>query len=425
MSAKTQPWDTAYEVKAVILLSLAFGLVGLDRFMIFPMFPAIMKDLHFTYQNLGEIAGVLSIAWGIAALFAGRLSDLFGRRRVVLITVTVFSVLVGISGLATSLITMLLLRAVMGFADGAYTAPSIAATMEASKPSRQGQNIGIEQMMLPLFGQALAPLLVTNLLHVMDWRWIFVLVTPFGFTVAYMLFRVLKSPAELAHVEHTVVHDPSAHKWTDVFQYRNIILNIMAMIVLLTCQITLGAMLPSYLVDYLHLSVPSMGFVLSSIGFGGAAGALVLAPLSDRLGRKPVMLISSLCAALSLYLFIQTGASPDLLFGLMFVMQFFTYSLVALTVGPISAESVPPALMATAPGVVVCIGEIFGGGGVPIIGGFVAQHYGIQYIPYLALAGVLAAFSNSLFLRETAPARLKDTTREAGVSVPQPQAPEI
>jgi predicted MFS family arabinose efflux permease len=178
-------------------------------------------------------------------------------------------------------------------------------------------------------------------------------------------------------------------------------------------------------VDYLHLSVPSMGLVLSSIGFGGAAGALVLAPLSDRLGRKPVMLISSLCAAVSLYLFIHTGASPDLLFGLMFVMQFFTYSLVALTVGPISAESVPPALMATAPGVVVCIGEIFGGGGVPIIGGFVAQHYGIQYIPYLALAGVLAAFFNSGFLRETAPARLKDTTPEAGVPVLQPQAPEI
>lgn len=283
MSATTKPWDTAYEAKAVILLSLAFGLVGLDRFMIFPMFPAIMKDLHFTYQNLGEIAGVLSMAWGIAALFAGRLSDLFGRRRVVLVTVTAFSLLVGISGLATSLITMLMLRAVMGFADGAYTAPSIAATMEASKPSRQGQNIGFEQMMLPLFGQALAPLLVTNLLHVMDWRWIFALVTPFGLTVAYLLFRVLKTPQELAHVEHTVVHDHSRHKWTDVFRYRNILLNILAMIFLLTCQITLGAMLPSYLVDYLHLSVQQMGFVQSSIGFGGAAGALVLAPLSDRL----------------------------------------------------------------------------------------------------------------------------------------------
>ena len=41
-------WDTSYEWKAVTLLALGFGLVGLDRWLIAPLFPAIMKDLHLT-----------------------------------------------------------------------------------------------------------------------------------------------------------------------------------------------------------------------------------------------------------------------------------------------------------------------------------------------------------------------------------------
>ena len=46
-------WDVNYEWKAVALLSLGFGLVGLDRFMILPMFPVIMKDLELNYQDVG------------------------------------------------------------------------------------------------------------------------------------------------------------------------------------------------------------------------------------------------------------------------------------------------------------------------------------------------------------------------------------
>src|ERR1035438_3368030 len=38
-------WDTSYEWKVVTLLGLGFGLVGLDRWIIAPLFPAMMKDL--------------------------------------------------------------------------------------------------------------------------------------------------------------------------------------------------------------------------------------------------------------------------------------------------------------------------------------------------------------------------------------------
>jgi len=47
--------DSRYEVKAVGLLALGFGMVGLDRFIINPLFPAMQKELGLNYQELGLI----------------------------------------------------------------------------------------------------------------------------------------------------------------------------------------------------------------------------------------------------------------------------------------------------------------------------------------------------------------------------------
>ena len=400
-------WDTAYEAKAVALLSLGFGLVGLDRYMILPMFPTIMRALHLGYQNLGEITGALSLAWGLSALFVGRLSDLVGRRRVVMVSIVVFSLLVGISGLATGLATLLLVRALMGLADGAFAVPSIVATLEASKPSRHGLNLGIQQMVLPLLGLALAPIIVTQLLQTISWRWIFLMVTPFGLIVAFALHRVLRAPTARADLAHTAVHDTAPHRWLDLFAYRNVMHNMVGMLCWLTCMIVTSALLPSYLIDHLHLGLRQMGFVVSAAGFGGTAGCVIMPMISDRIGRKPVMLICAAGAAFALLAFMRVGPSPGLLFALLLATHFFNYPLITLTVGPISTESVPVKLMASASGLVICTGEIFGGGIAPIAAGFVAQRFGIQTILPLAIGGLAVGFINSCFLRETAPLPLR------------------
>ncbi|WP_367848335.1 MFS transporter [Rhodoferax sp. WC2427] len=398
-------WDISYEWKAVTLLCLGFGLVGIDRFMILPLFPVISQELHLNYQDLGQITGVLSIAWGLASIFMGNLSDRLGHRKVLIPAVIVFSLLAGFSGLATGVVSMMAIRALMGLAEGAFTPVSIVATLDASKPSRQGMNIGIQQMALPLFGLGIAPVLVTQLLKVVEWHWIFALVSIPGLAIAYLLYRVLRNTPPAVAALHTATADVAAHRWSDVFKYRNIPLNMLGMLCWLTCLVVLSALLPSYLVDYLHLSLEQMGLVLSAIGFGGTLGTLVMPALSDRLGRKPVMVMSVIGAGIGLYFLMHTGAEPYRLFGSLFATLFFVFSMICLTVGPISAESVPAKLMTTASGIVVGTGEIFGGGIAPVIAGYVAQHYGIQYILHLAAVALVLGFVVVLFLQETAPSQ--------------------
>jgi predicted MFS family arabinose efflux permease len=394
-----------YEFEAVTLLALGFGLVGLDRFMIIPMFPAIAKDLHLGYQDIGVITGVLSIAWGIAAFFAGSISDRLGRRKVVIATTLIFSMLVGISGLASSLFTLLIVRACMGFADGAYTAPAITATLEASMPMRRGLNIGIQQMMAPLCGLAFAPLIVTQLLQNVSWRWIFLMVTPLGLVIVALMWFVLRPSSQLAAFENDLVLDVASPKWTHLFRHRNVIHNIVGMLCWISCLMVTSALLPNYLLDYLHLNLQQMGFVVSAIGFGGSAGSVIMPMISDRVGRKPVMIASSIGAAVSLVFFINAGASPAILFAFLFATHFFNFALITLTVGPISGESVPVAMMSAASGLVICIGELFGGGAMPVIAGFIAQNYGIQSTLPLAVVALVIGCANSCLLRETAPVR--------------------
>ncbi len=51
----------------MLVLSLAFGLVGIDRFILPYLFQPMMADLHLNYQDLGGLVGALAIAWGASA----------------------------------------------------------------------------------------------------------------------------------------------------------------------------------------------------------------------------------------------------------------------------------------------------------------------------------------------------------------------
>lgn len=397
-------WDTRYERRAILLLSLGFGLVAFDRFLILPMFPVIMKDLGLTYGDLGNITGALAITWGLAALLMGNLADRFGRRTVLVGSMIGFSVLVGFSGLATGAFSLILIRAIMGTAEGAYVPPSIAATLEASRPDRHGLSLGLQQMMAPLLGLGLAPVLVTQLMPVINWRWIFLIVAVPGLLVAYMISRTLREPAREGPAAPA---KPILSSIRELLRYRNVLVASGGMLCWLNCLIVLTAFLPSYLIDKLHLSLGQMGYVMSAMGFGAVFGSVAIPTLSDRIGRKPTMLVTAVCTIGGLYALAVAPADPTRLFAALLVAAFFLYGLLTTTVGPLSVESVPVSLRATASGVVIAVAELLGGGVAPIMAGYVAHHAGIASIFWLAIGGIAVGFLMNLALIETAPAILR------------------
>jgi predicted MFS family arabinose efflux permease len=386
------------EVRTVVLLSLGFGLVGIDRFLISTMYPVIARDLHLNYSDIGLITGALAIAWGISALIMGNLSDRIGRRRVLTISLVVFSLLIGVSGLATGLLTLIAVRVVMGFADGAYTPVSIAGTLAASPAGRRGLNIGIQQMMLPLFGLGLAPLFVAGALRFIEWRLVFLIFVIPGLVLAFLVWRTVPS---LATPSRNPKPRQSWADWKTVLSFSNVRVAALLMLCWLTCLITTSAFMPNYLVDHLKLQPEQMGIVMSAIGLGATVGTLLLPWLSDKVGRKPVMALSSIGVLASLLLLANTGDSVVMLFAFLFFVHFFNNALIALTVGPLCIEAVPASLMATASGLVIAVGELFGGGLAPVIVGRVAQRFGIEHVLWLPIVVMGAGFILCLAIKNS------------------------
>jgi len=390
-------WDTSYEWKAVTLLTLGFGLVGLDRWIIAPLFPSMMKDLQLNYQDLGNIVGALGLAWGVFAVVAGGLSDRVGRRPVLIPALVGFSLLSGFSGMTSGLASLIVIRALMGMTEGSFCPTSFATTNDASKPSRRGFNLGLQQSTFPLFGLALGPIVATQLLAVTSWRWIFVLVAIPGLILAVLIARTIREPASISRARE------QRAPLSELLKHRNVPLGMLALFCAMSGIFTISAMIPNYLVDYLKLSTAQMGFVTSAIGFGGFAGQLALPGLSDIVGRKLIAVLGFIVGALFLYAFMQTGPSPGTLFVLLFVACFCCFGLLGLITGPIAAEAAPRGLVSSTAGIIIGSGEIFGGGIAPSLAGAVAQHFGLQHTLTMALTGLSIGIVVCLFLRETAP----------------------
>ncbi|MBS0613888.1 MAG: MFS transporter [Proteobacteria bacterium] len=395
------------ETATVAVMAAGFGLVGIDRFLITTMFPTIARDLHLNYADIGAITGALAIAWGLAALFMGNLSDRIGRRRVLVGSLILFSLLIGASGLATALGGLILVRIVMGIADGAYTPASITATLEASPPERHGLNIGIQQMMLPLCGLGLGPLAVGALLHVINWRYIFLIFVLPGLAVAYAVSRTVADPVR-GPPASPAIDGPGMnptrgflHDWRAALSERNIRIAAGMMLCWLTCLMSTSAFLPNYLTDYLKLPLGQMSSVMSAIGLGSTVGTLLWPWLSDRLGRRPIMVLCTLGALGSLAWLHHAGAGMLSLFLPLFSVHFFNNALITLTVGPLCAESVPAGLAATASGLVIAIAEFFGGGLAPWLVGHAAQRFGIENFLILPMAAMVVGVLLSASIRET------------------------
>ncbi len=164
--------------------------------------------------------------------------------------------------------------------------------------------------------------------------------------------------------------------------------------------------LPKFLTEVRGMPGPAMGSLLSVLGFSSALSGFGAPWLSDRIGRKPVMigfcLLGALTALGAIYFHGSTLALGALLFAGWLASGTFP-----LFMGVIPGESIPRKYAATAMGLVVCVGEVLGGSGLVALAGKMAD------LTQLSTAVLMMAGSGAIgavlcfFLVETAPVKLR------------------
>jgi EmrB/QacA subfamily drug resistance transporter len=165
---------------ALIVLCAALFLDALDVSMIGVALPSIREDLHMSTSSLQWVVSAYVLGYGGFLLLGGRAADLFGRRRMFLISLGVFLVASGLGGLAHDGTLLIATRFIKGVA-AAFTAPaglSIITTSFAEGPARN-KALSIYTA-TGAIGFSLG-LVFGGLLTELGWRWVFFLPVPVAF----------------------------------------------------------------------------------------------------------------------------------------------------------------------------------------------------------------------------------------------------
>lgn len=168
---------------ALAVISTAQLMVMLDLTIVNIALPSIRGALHFSTVNLQWVITAYVLVFGGFLLLGGRLGDLFGRRRLFLVGIAIFTAASLAGGFATDQAWLLTTRALQGVgaAIASPTALALVATTFADGPRRQ-RAMAVYAGMSGA-GAALGLLLGGVLTDIGSWRWVMFVNVPIGVTL--------------------------------------------------------------------------------------------------------------------------------------------------------------------------------------------------------------------------------------------------
>ncbi|MEU5860273.1 MFS transporter [Nonomuraea sp. NPDC047529] len=394
-----------YENRLLVILFLSFGFVFFDRQALSFLAPYMDQDFGLSNAELGTLSGVLALTWALAGMFAGRLSDVLGRRKPILVAaVVLFSLFSASSGLMGGFAGLLAARALMGTAEGAVLPMAQSLMVEASRERRRGFNMGLLQgSSAGLLGGIVAPLVVVWIAETYDWRIAFYVTIVPGLVMAALIAKFVRerSPRTAAEAPAKEPRVPLG----EVLKLRNIVVCMLIACCYLTWFVTIITFTPTYLTQVKGFGPGTMSGVMTCLGVAWVLWGFATPAISDRLGRKPA-LIGFTALAVFCPLAVVYVESPVLL-GAIMIVTYTGLGCFTLFMATIPAETVPRGALATALGVIMGVGELAGGFLGPMVAGWASDQWGLQAAMFIAAGGALVVVGLAFALKETAPAVLR------------------
>lgn len=394
---ETRP--NGYQWTLIVLLFLSWGVVFLDRMTVLYLGPFIGPALHLNAEQIGFLASILAICWALSAFVFGNVSDRVGRRRVLLPAMFAFSILSWLSGVARSFSQLVIIRGIMGVAEGP-TWPTITATITEESPADvRGRNSGLVVSATGLVGLGAAPVLATQVAAHLGWRTAFFVAGVPGIILGLILWRYMREP--LRRVQHEVIAERPGQVW-EALRHRNIWLSCLSSIGFMTWLWVTSSFAPLFLTQVMHEAPTTAGFVLGAGGVGSFLWGFGVPWISDRIGRRWALLLFGLLSAGVPLACLWVG-DHSALAALLLLLTWAGQGCATLTLVLIPTESVSPTLAGTAIGLATMVGELFGGTAAPAISGMVAVHLGLAATMWIAAAGAVVMGLSALPMLETAP----------------------
>jgi predicted MFS family arabinose efflux permease len=359
----------SYENGIVLLMALTFGCLFFDRLALNFLMPYVAKDLNLNNTQIGLLAGGLSLAWAFSSFFSTAWAEINNKKKLIfIIAVFTFSVCSFGSGFAFSFTTLLLARLLMGFAEGPVIPLAQNFVERESSPNRLGLNAGILQAFgSALFGSILAPVLLVQIAENLGWRNAFYVAGVPGLLFGLLAWYYIKPST----AESRGNYKDSSLNISELLQYNNIKWGIPAACCVFGWWFATLPFISKYFVEAQGMSADEMGKTMGLLGVSGLVSSIVVPALSDKIGRKPVLLGAiSIGILYPFSVYFLNGS------GFQLPAMFITYGMmgtIPIIAAVIPSATVPDHLKAKAIGLVTAIAEIVGGVLVPALAGILSD----------------------------------------------------
>jgi EmrB/QacA subfamily drug resistance transporter len=182
------------------LAAVAFGLfmIMLDNTVVNVALPSIERDLHVSVSSLEWIVTAYALTFAALLITGGKLGDLFGRRRIFIVGITIFTLSSLACGLAPTAGFLIGARAVQGVGAALMNPASLSIITATFPPRERGQAIGIWAGVSAL-ALAIGPLVGGLIVDNINWNWIFFINVPVGIAGVIVSQLVIKESKDTSH----------------------------------------------------------------------------------------------------------------------------------------------------------------------------------------------------------------------------------
>ncbi len=172
------------------LTSIAYFMVVLDSLVVVTALPRMQQDLHADLAALQWTVNAYGIAFAAGIITAAALGDRFGRRRVFILGLALFTLSSAACALAPDAAALIVARTVQGLGAAVILPLSLTILTAAFPPQRRGLIVGIYGGLAGL-AVAAGPLVGGAVTQSLGWHWIFWLNVPIGVLAATLGMRLL------------------------------------------------------------------------------------------------------------------------------------------------------------------------------------------------------------------------------------------
>jgi EmrB/QacA subfamily drug resistance transporter len=404
-------------------LAFALFMIMLDNTVVNVALPSIQRDLGIGLSELEWTVNAYALTFAVLMLSGGKLADFFGRRRVFLLGLAIFTASSLACGLATSGGMLIGARTVQGAGAALMMPATLSIISYTFPPHQRGMAIGIWAGVSAM-ALAIGPLIGGLITEHIDWSWIFFVNVPIGVLGLIVGRLVIGESRDTSHEQRLDIPgllasgiglfaltfaliEANAYGWTDPVIIGLFVLSAVALagfvllelhqrspmldLSLFRSSTFAGANVVALLVTlamfgvFFFMSIYMQNILGYSATKTGAAFLpmtiliILIAPIagksSDRIGSRALMTAGMLCLAASLAVFSRLGLDstfwdffPGLLVG------GFGMALVMTPMTAAALGSVPVEKSGVGSGVLNTFRQVGGALGIAVMGAIVASY---------------------------------------------------